>query len=181
MATQKIPFTQRTKRPAQGNKFYQCNKQRERGPVGYNPCIRGNPEKPFGIHYPNCALQNCTGYVHGRKMEAESWSSKGIVVKSTRLCTGNAGEYWGYTQDGYKRGQVPKVGAIACWGSGTGSSTAKYGHVAFVESVNKDGTVTISESHWQSIAYWNRWTGNPKKRWNSLPFQGYIYTDVEWA
>ena len=175
---QKIPFTKRTRRPAEGNLFYQCNQQREKGgKIGYNPCIRGNPEKPFKIHYPNCALQNCTGYVHGRKMEAESWSSHGIVVKSTRLSTGHAGTYWDYTQDGYERGQEPKVGAIACWKGGKNN----YGHVAYVEEVKKDGTVIVSESHWESISYWNTWTGNPKKRWKTIKFQGYIYTDVEWC
>ena len=134
---QKIPFVQRKRRPAEGNLFYQCNQRREKGgKIGYNPCIRGNPKKPFGIHYSNCALQNCTGYVHGRKMEAESNSAKGIVVKSTRLCTGNAGDYWEYTQDGYERGQEPKLGAVACWGKVKGSTTStKYGHVAYVEDV----------------------------------------------
>ena len=176
----KIPFTKRTRRPPEGNLFYQCDQQREKGgKIGYNPCIRGNPEKPFGIHYPNCALQNCTGYVHGRRMEAESWSSHGIVVKSTRLSTGHARTYWTHN-DGYPRGQTPKVGAVACWGGGKGK-TASYGHVAFVEEVKKDGTVVLSESHWETTAYWNTWTGDPKKRWKTIPFQGYIYSDVEWC
>jgi surface antigen len=56
---------------------------------------------------------------------------------------GNAG-YW--TQDansmGIPTGTTPRVGAVANW---TYGQFGPYGHVAFVEAVNSDGSVLVSE------------------------------------
>lgn len=86
-------------------------------------------------------------------------------------------EYWyGYTDDKYKRGDAPKLGAIACWQNGAlGGSDS--GYVAVVEQIKEDGSIITSEvdssKQWQLI---NRVkdTGN----WGmtgTYHFQGFIY------
>jgi LysM repeat protein len=54
----------------------------------------------------------------------------------------NASEwYWQAQRDGWSTGSTPKVGAIA-WESN---------HVSLVTSVNKDGTVTVSEMNYKGL------------------------------
>lgn len=45
---------------------------------------------------------------------------------------------WQAKRDGYATGSTPQVGAIA-W---------QYGHVSYVEAVNSNGTITISEANY---------------------------------
>ncbi len=50
-----------------------------------------------------------------------------------------------------------------------------YGHVAVVEQVHEDGTITISESHYQGT-FWNTKTGTASGMYTgSLQLQGFIY------
>ena len=48
---------------------------------------------------------------------------------------------------GYGVNQTPEAGAVAQWNAGSSRRAVSgyYGHVGVVESVNSDGTVTISE------------------------------------
>lgn len=116
-------------------------------------------------------MPNCTTYVFGR------WYA--ILGTVPKLCRGNAEDYYGY-EDGYQRGQVPKLGAIMCWAKGkTGNSADGAGHVAVVEQVNADGSVITSESGYKSAAYWWRKTrskGNGNWGQSSeYTYQGCIY------
>ena len=107
-------------------------------------------------------LPNCTCYAFGRAWE--------VTGKYPKLSTGNAGKWYGYNKSNnfYPYGSTPKAGSIACWS----------GHVAFVESVNSNGTINFSESNWSGRS-------NPAKKFryqtNKNPysytsgFQGYIY------
>ena len=53
------------------------------------------------------------------------------------------------TNDGYKRGSTPKLGAIACWSLGVvGIGNDGAGHVAVVEQINSDGSIIVSESNY---------------------------------
>lgn len=45
---------------------------------------------------------------------------------------------------------TPAVGAIAWWGYGT---ISPYGHVAYVETVNADGTITVEDYNYVRLAY----------------------------
>ncbi|MBQ8077922.1 MAG: hypothetical protein IJ235_06035, partial [Eubacterium sp.] len=54
--------------------------------------------------------------------------------------------------------------AVACWS----------GHVAIVEKVNKDGSVTISESHWGGT-YFDVQTYQDMSSHYGQAFYGYIY------
>lgn len=82
---------------------------------------------------------NCTNYV------AYRLSHNGrLVYRPSRL--GYASE-WGINvpKEGIQVYSSPKVGDVAWWSYHRGSSTRS--HVAMVERVNKDGSVTVSEDN----------------------------------
>lgn len=83
------------------------------------------------------AFGNCTWYAYNRRVQM------GLTV----------GSFWGNAStwamaaaaNGYRVDNTPSVGAIAQWNAYSGSGIGYYGHVGIVESVNSDGTITISE------------------------------------
>lgn len=119
----------------------------------------------------------CVGYAWGRFMEV-------MGTTTTSLSRGNAGTWYGYTSDGYKRGKTPALGAVICW-----SKPGAAGHVAIVEKINSDGSIVVSQSGYKNEVYnpsskSHFWTGTitPKNgqygvSWNSSAyvFQGFIY------
>ena len=164
----KIPFTPRLKQPTYNTKAY-INV--EYG--GKNHAILGNED---GRITKGSVLPNCTGYVHGRVIE--------IIGDDKMLCFGNAENYWDYKQDGFKRGQTPKVGAIACWRKGkAGYSKDGAGHVAFVENVNSKGDILTSDSGWTGTikngryfrTRWLKRVNNSYALGADYHFQGFIY------
>lgn len=66
--------------------------------------------------------------------------SQGVAVSDVRGL-GNGGQ-WYDRAPAAKRSLIPKAGSAAVKPS---SSTNPWGHVAYVESVNSDGTITVSE------------------------------------
>lgn len=69
---------------------------------------------------------NCTWYVKDRRPDLPNM-------------LGNGGQWAGNAAArGYKTGSTPRAGAVA----------EQAGHVAYVESVNKNGTVTVSEMNY---------------------------------
>lgn len=104
-------------------------------------------------------MPNCVAYAYGRIYEMNG--EKPLITR------GNAGEWWGINiRNGfYPYGQSPKVGAVACWS----------GHVAIVEKVNSNGSVTLSESHWGG-RYFDVVTYSSMSAHYGQRFYGYIYT-----
>ena len=84
-------FKQRTTAPSATDKYW-INYTKG----GLNECIL--------ISGVSC-LPNCTGYAWGRWYE--------LLGTKPKLSKRNA-EMWFVTNDGYKRGSTPKLGAIAC-------------------------------------------------------------------
>ena len=109
--------------------------------------ILNNPkwysQNPF---YTNgYGLPNCTCYAWGRFWEISDPNNQGI--NTPLLSHGDADQWWAYTQDGYERGQTPKLGATICFAESHGYGT---GHVATVEEINTDtGVIVTSNSDWQ--------------------------------
>lgn len=86
------------------------------------------------IYYPSYQLPNCTCYCYGRYAE--------ILGKFYPLPSADGGG-WYSAATNFKRGQLPQLGAIACWYSPNG----KYaGHVAVVEQINSNGDIVTSNS-----------------------------------
>ena len=111
-------------------------------------------------------MPNCTAYAWGRVYE--------IRGSMPALSTGNAGEWWFYNKRNgiYNYGSTPRLGAVACWDRWDEEN----GHVAVVESINGDGTVTLSESNWGGTMFENiRMSADGSDYMTSYRFLGYIY------
>lgn len=128
---------------------------------GYNSCI----------HIKNgSVLSNCVGYAWGRARE--------IMGKDPALSRNNAENWWGYN-DGYERGQTPRLGAIACWRKGqAGVSSDGAGHVAVVEQINSDGSIVTSNSNYGGTRFFTK-TFAPGYALSGQVFQGFIYLPVD--
>lgn len=104
-------------------------------------------------------MPNCVAYAFGRVYEMNG--EKPLITH------GSAGDWYfinkshGY----YDYGSEPKLGAVACWSR----------HVAVVEAINDDGSVTISESHWGGTYFDTRTYENMYSHYGQK-FYGYIYT-----
>lgn len=119
-------------------------------------------------------LPNCTTYASGRFSELNGENTRNIMNGRTGF--GNAKEW--YSQTKLEKGSSPRLGAIACF-DGT------LGHVSIVESINDDGTVTVSQSNYQSRKDYNSINYFQIKTYKlevgkvasgvGLRFQGYIY------
>ena len=80
----------------------------------------------------------CTWYIYNR------FSQLGKPIKYYPM--GNGGEWAGYAQRyGYGVSRVSRAGTAMCFPSGVGGASRNYGHIAFVEKVNEDGSVVVSE------------------------------------
>lgn len=125
----------------------------------------------------------CTWYAYGRANEILNDAGSNLKWTIAR----NAGKWYQLNLsngvNGFKSSndyRKPKVGSIVVWKNGD-----KPGHVAIVEAINADGTVTISEGNisgvrnmltnpygWQSVKLS---LNQIKTRWTTYTFAGYIY------
>lgn len=150
-------FTPRTTRPANDNLYYIKTTK-----GGYNKCIQ--------IQSDGRVLPNCTGYAWGRFMECQT------NVHNCNLSRGQAEWWYGYTMDGYQRGQTPKLGAVICW-----YSTKSGGHVAIVEEIKANGDIVTSNSAY-SDSYFYMKTLSPRNNYymgKAYTFQGFIYNPTD--
>jgi surface antigen len=128
-------------------------------------------------------LPNCTSWAWGRAYEIMGEEP----IKLNGL--GDAGSWWNRYEElnkndklvnlGYKRSKTPSLGAIACWQNP--NNPYKMGHVAIVEAIHDDGTITFSESGYQTWvwrpSYFNVQTNkDPNKAYEhkNYTFMGYI-------
>ena len=93
-----------------------------------------NPDRP--APRDNWGLPNCTCYAWGRWGEISGG-------ETLHLPTGDAGTWWDSARASghYQTGQTPQLGAIACYYDPVGM-----GHVAVVEEIHQDGSITTSNS-----------------------------------
>lgn len=114
-------------------------------------------------------LPNCTCYALGRWIELFRLDGSQDYPDVSH---GNANTWFGHPDD-YERGQIAKLGAIACWYS-TDDPSGAPGHVGVVEVIHDDGSYTVSNSNYGAeyfITYriYNNYLG---ANWE---FQGFIY------
>lgn len=143
----------RTTKPSSTNKYYITT-----AGGGYNRCILGNAangRKGYSV------LPNCVGYVYGRWME-----SRGVT--SCNLPTTNAKDWYSAAAS---KGQTPNVGSIAVFGG------TKYGHVAYVERIDANGNLYLSESNWSHAPFRNVtvYKSNGYNYSSSLKLLGFVY------
>lgn len=134
--------------------------------------MEGNPywysKNPF--YQAGYGLPNCTTYAWGRFWEISDISKD--YTNRPKLSTGNAGEWFYYTSDGYERGTTPKLGAVICWSDNTGGA----GHVGIVEEILDNGDIVVSQSGWGSSYFWtNTKLASQGYSYNNYTFQGFIY------
>lgn len=126
-------------------------------------CIQ-EPETHTMVLNGGILTGQCTFYATGRFMEV-------MGADSCNLKDLNGGEYWGYTADGYERGQTPQLGAIICW-----RRPGAAGHVAVVEQINSDGSIVTSNSAYNSTFFYTQTLSPPDYTWSSqYILQGFIY------
>lgn len=103
-------------------------------------------------------MPNCVAYAYGRLYELNG--------EAPLLNRGDAGQWWYINKSNgyYEYGQEARLGAVACWSN----------HVAVVEAVNEDSSVTVSESHWGG-KYFNTKTFYNMHSHYGQSFYGYIY------
>lgn len=152
-----MKYEKRTTAPSTDNKYY---KHVNYG--GLNSCIH--------IKNGSC-LPNCVGYAWGRFYETTG--------EKPKLSRGNAENWYGYN-DGYKRGSIPKVGAVICWRKGqAGNGDDGAGHVAFVEEVYTDGSIMTSNSAYGGTKFYMKKLYAPDYYMGSkYTFQGFIYNPI---
>lgn len=95
-------------------------------------------DNPF--YQAGYGLPNCTCYAWGRCWEIGG----GTPEHRPAFSTGNAEDWYNYN-DGYQRGPTPALGAVLCLADGPFSGD---GHVAVVEEIFSDNSITVSESAW---------------------------------
>ncbi|MET0446932.1 MAG: CHAP domain-containing protein [Aeromicrobium sp.] len=105
------------------------------------------------------AGHNCTNYVGYRLTHA------GRVVN--RPAGANDAGTWGRAARaaGIPVGKKPRVGSVAYWKAGY-HGASKGGHVAYVEKVNKNGSIVISEDHLGGTFVW-RTLSKKSRSWPS--------------
>lgn len=83
---------------------------------------------------------NCTNYV--------AWKLISNGVERPAINPGNASDWAARAiLAGYLVDDIPSVGAVAQWDSYAGGNGVD-GHVAYVERINSDGTILVSEDYW---------------------------------
>lgn len=155
-----MKFEKRTSAPSATNKFYL-----KAGKGGYNRAMEINK-------ITHSCLPNCCGLVHGRWLESQN---KTDYNKYDKLCIGNAHSYWG-KDDGYERGQSPRLGSIICFDKKGGA-----GHVAFVEEIKSNGDIVTSNSGYNGSRFFMKTLkkSNKYKYGDAYTLQGFIYNPIK--
>lgn len=92
---------------------------------------------PNGSGY---AFGQCTWYAFQRRSE--------IGRPLAHSYFGDGGSWWITAQNlGMEVNHTPKAGAVASFPGGVAGAFHPWGHVAFVEKVNEDGSIEVSEMH----------------------------------
>ena len=154
-------FVPRLSLPEAGNRYYIT-----RSCGGYSRAIKGKPTVA-GLN----VLRNCVGWATSRFHEAAGCPEFNLVdpVNAENIFE-NAKHH------GLKTGKTPKLGAMIVWQKGaTLSGDDGAGHVAVVEKIAADGTITTSESGWNASK--DFWLGTYKAPYtlSGYTFLGFVY------
>lgn len=142
-------FNERLTAPSHDNKYYYENN------IFYN--------SGYG-------MPNCTAYAWGRFYE--------LSGKKPNLSINNAEDWYDYN-DGYKRGKIPKLGAVIVWSKGNKrNGNDGSGHVAIVEKIYDDGSILTSNSAYHGTNFYTQRICKTYKLYD-YTFEGFIYNPIE--
>ena len=112
---------------------------------GYAHCI--------SITSKGFTLPNCVAFVHGMwlKTITDAVGLETAKAVESKMCRGNAEVYWNYN-DGFSRGQTPKLNAIMVW-EGKGSLK---GHVMTVTTIKDNGDVIATGSDYGGSKFYKK-------------------------
>lgn len=127
-------------------------------------------------------LPNCVALVHAEWLQilSSALSEAKAIEYESMMCRNNASVYYGYISDGFNRGQVPKLGAIACWKGGSSGA----GHVAFVTNVDGKNWSGVASNYSGSAFYHCSYKYSSTYKYylgSSYKFQGFIYPPIEFS
>ncbi len=112
-------------------------------------------------------MPNCTAYAYGRAYE---------LMGTTPDLSPKSAQYWfDYNKENhiYEYGSEPRLGAILCMERAGG------GHVAVVEKIEPDGTITTSESAWNGTMFYTLTRQKGYYQYDDrYTVQGFIYIPV---
>lgn len=112
-------------------------------------------------------MPNCTAYAYGRAYE---------LMGTTPDLSPKSAQYWfDYNKNNhiYEYGSEPRLGAILCMERAGG------GHVAVVEKIEPDGTITTSESAWNGTMFYTLTRQKGYYQYDDrYTVQGFIYIPV---
>lgn len=140
---------------------------------GYAHCIKRDSK---GFTLPNCVAMG-----HGMWLKTITDAlglAKAKEIES-KMCRNNAEIYWTY-DDGFQRGQTPKLNAIMVW-NGKGSLA---GHIMVVTEIKDNGDVIATGSNYSGSKFYtktyyksNNYNFNPA----SYTFMGFVYCPYEFV
>lgn len=160
-----MAFVPRLTIPESGNPYYNTVSV-----GGYSGAIKGYP-MVTGLN----VLANCVGYATGRFNEIIGANKMMYLMYPP-----NAEDFIAAAKaQGLKTGSEPKLGSIIVWAKGeVGNSADGAGHVAVVEEIHTDGSITTSESGYGCAnPFWTskRTKGGNWGAGNEWRFLGFVY------
>lgn len=139
---------------------------------GYAHCIKRNSS--------GYTLPNCVAMAHGMWLKVIT-DAKGLdeaKAIESKMCRNNAEIYWNY-DDGFERGQTPKLNAIMVW-NGKGDLA---GHVMVVTEIKDNGDVIATGSNYSGSKFYTK-TYYKSKNYDFSPsytFMGFVYCPYEFV
>lgn len=158
-----VGFTMRTSKPANNKQYI------TRGAGGWSNCIKGFPTDSLAN-----VLANCVGYASGRYNELIQLARDFNECRYTNLRCNASGFIQRAKEASLEIGNIPRVGAIICWGGGNENC----GHVEVVERVDSNNQIYTSGSDYGGTAFYNALRNNSNGRWglsSAFYFMGFIY------
>lgn len=137
-----MEFTPRLSKPTGKNPYYI-----RKADGGYSPCIAGKPKDSVLT-----ALANCVGWAVGRFNEIGGYGYCRYLGSTNAENFVNLAKSQGLTVQ-----QKPTLGGCMVWAKGkVGVPSDGAGHVAIVEQINADGSITTSESGYNSTVWYSK-------------------------
>lgn len=116
---------------------------------GISVSVGGTGDYPFA-NGPRCSVEGCKddgfSYYQRQCTSYAAWKYR-LVHGTQNRGWGNAYEWASHANSG------PAAGAIVVWRANSEPGIGWAGHVGYVESVNPNGTINVSEYNWRPESY----------------------------